>query len=55
MVYMSGWFILMMLKYIGRKLRTIKKSAQSLVVASKNTAIEVNGKYMVMSRDWNVR
>jgi len=42
---------------MGRKVHAIKKNTGSLVVASKETELEVNAdksKYMVMSRDQNV-
>ena len=41
---------------LGRSIHTIKKNAEALVVASKETVLEVNAdktKYMVISRDQN--
>ena len=41
---------------LGRSVRTMKENAEALVVASKETGLEVNAdktKYMVMSRDQN--
>jgi hypothetical protein len=41
---------------LGGSLRTIKKNTEALVVASKETGLEVNAdktKYMIMSRDQN--
>jgi len=41
---------------LGGSVRTVKKNAGALVVASKETGLEVNGdktKYTVMSRDQN--
>jgi len=55
MVYISFWFILMILIY-WEEVYTIKKHAESRIVASKKTGLEVNAdksKYMVMSRDQN--
>jgi hypothetical protein len=42
--------------YIGRKHTYCKKNAEALVVATKESGLEVNGdktKYMIMSRDQN--
>jgi hypothetical protein len=41
---------------LGGSIHTVKKNTEALVVASKETGLEVNaeeGKYMVMSRDQN--
>jgi hypothetical protein len=41
---------------LGRSIHTIKKNAEALVVASKETLLEVNAdktKYMVISQDQN--
>jgi len=41
---------------LSRSLYTVKKNTEALLVASKETGLEVNGdktKYMVMSRDQN--
>jgi len=41
---------------LGVSVHTIKKNAETLVVASKETGLEVNGdktKYVVLSRDPN--
>ena len=41
---------------LGGSVRTVKDSAETLIVASKETGLEVNAdktKYMVMSRDQN--
>jgi len=41
---------------LGRSVHTIKKNTEALVIASKETGLEVNAdktKYMVMSRDQN--
>jgi len=43
--------------YLGVSIHTVKQNAESLMVASNETALEVNAyktKYMVMSRDQNV-
>ena len=43
---------------LGGSLHTVKENAEALVVASKETGLEVNAdktKYMVMSRDQNAR
>jgi len=43
---------------LGRSVHTIKKNTEALVIASKKTGLEINAgktKYMVMSRDQNVR
>ena len=42
---------------LGGSVHTVKENAEALVVASKETGLEVNAdktKYMVMSRDQNV-
>jgi hypothetical protein len=41
---------------LGGSVHTVKEKAEALVVATKQTGLEVNAdktKYMVMSRDWN--
>jgi len=41
---------------LGGSIHTIKEKAEALVLASKETGLEVNAdktKYMIMSRDWN--
>jgi hypothetical protein len=41
---------------LGGSVNTVKKSAEALVVATKETGLEVNAdktKYMIMSRDQN--
>jgi len=43
---------------LGRSIHTIKKNTEALVVASKETGLQVNAektKYVVMSRDQNAR
>jgi len=43
---------------LGRSIHTIKKNTDALVVASKETGLQVNAektKYMVMARDQNAR
>ena len=50
--------MLMMLIYIGRKHNTVKKNLEALLVASKETGLEVNVYktwYMIMSQDHNAR
>jgi len=49
--------MLMIFIYLGVSIHTVKQNAESLMVASNETALEVNAyktKYMVMSRDQNV-
>jgi len=44
--------MLIVINILGRSIHTIKKNAEALVVASKETGLEVNGdqtKYTVMS------
>ena len=59
MVHISFWFMLMMLIYtVEWKRNIIKKITDALVVASKETGLELNAdktKYVVMSRDQNAR
>jgi hypothetical protein len=48
-VYIRFWF-----NVLGGSIHTIKKNAEALVVASKETGLEVyadKNKYMVLSRD----
>jgi hypothetical protein len=52
MAHISFWFMLMVLIYRGGKHTYRKEKAESLVVASKETGLEVSAdktKYMVMS------
>ena len=52
MVHISFWFMLMTLIFWGGSVHNTKENAESLVVASKKTTLEVNAdkaKYMVMS------
>ena len=58
MVHISFWFMLMTLIFWGGSVHNTKENAESLVVASKKTTLEVNAdkaKYMVMSWDQNAR
>jgi hypothetical protein len=46
----------MMLIYLGGSVQTAKENAEALVVATRETGLEVNAdktKYMVMARDQN--
>ena len=46
--------MLMMLIYWGGSIHTVKENAEALVIATKETGLEVNAdktKYMVMSRE----
>jgi len=48
--------MLMFFKILGGSVHTIKKNTEDLIVAGKETGLEVNDektKYMVMSRDEN--
>jgi hypothetical protein len=57
MANISFWLMLMMILYtVERKRNTVKKITDALVVASKETGLELNAdktKYVVMSRDQN--
>ena len=48
--------IVLVPRILGRSVQTIKKNTEALVIANKETGLEVNAdktKYMVMSRDQN--
>jgi hypothetical protein len=52
---MYGWGILCLIE-LGGSVHTIKENAEALLVASKETGLEVNAdktKHMVMSQDQN--
>jgi hypothetical protein len=57
MVQISLWFMLMMLmRILFGSIHSIKKNAEDLVIASKETGLEVNvekTKYIFMSRNQN--
>jgi hypothetical protein len=56
MVHISFWFIPDYVNILGGSVHTVKQNAEALIVASKETGLEVNGdksKYLVMSRDQN--
>ena len=56
MVHTSFWLMSMMLIYWGERVRTVKKNAETLVVVTKESGIEVSAdktEYMIMSRDQN--
>jgi len=56
MVHISFWFIPDYVNILGGSIHTVKENAEALIVASKETGLEVNvdkSKYMVMSRDQN--
>jgi len=56
MVHICFWFMLIMLIYWAEVYRLYKKNTEALVVASKETGLDVNAgktKYVVMSRDQN--
>ena len=56
MVHISFWFMADDVNMLGGSVRTIKKNAEALVVATKETGLEVNAdntKFMDMSQDQN--
>jgi hypothetical protein len=57
MVYFSFWFCADDVNMLGESVNTIRKNTGALVVASKETGLEVNAdktKYMITSQDQNV-
>ena len=52
MMHTSFWFMVTEVDILGRSIHTIKRNTDALVVASKETGLEVNAdkaRYMVMS------